>query len=469
MKNIHSNLAIVVSFLIFFVGSFAYMFGLPGLSSDDFMRVYLAARWAQSPVLVQFGNWPPGFSVFYGFGMKSGMDPLTAAHLLTAAICGVTAYMLYRVILHVGESKNAALFGITLFLLTPLHAMLSVSTLSEPLFVCVALLTGASLFSWVRTDRSVFLWATVVSCILLTTVRTEGTPSAGLLALFILYRKRNVFGVLASLSCIAFPMIWLKIIEQRIGPLSELLAAYRLDSQTFYQHVHHWNAIPYIAFAVHYPVVLLAIGWSFIFRKSIARETRILGAIFGLVLVSQWILLWDRVSTVYPERLAYYPGVLGIVFATMVYRDTALKRKFLFSGVLVLIVSLFFSLPRLTPTYSASLVSLGRTFSTLPAFTDGLRKAYAAAEMDQGDFATLAVNTKLPQRFVRMQWSPEQNRLLINDAATPAFFFLRTEAATAWLQSQMPRSTHVRLGEIYFVTNDVLVMQQVCAAMTCSE
>lgn len=429
----------------------------PGASTDDFIRLFLAAKWAQKPELVQFGNWPPFYSAVYGCVLKLGFDVLISAHVLTAFFSGATVYLVARLAYEVTQLFWIALLAAVLTATSSLHITLSYSFLAEPLygvlFLCFVLFT----IQWLRRKDNRSLLLATLFCVMMTQTRTDGTPLAGFFALLILYRQRNFMAWTCATLSVLFPILWVFILTREFASLPELLTLYELDSRTFYQGNPYWNFIPALSLLKLFTLPVIAMIWSLINYKKHDQTYRLFIAFAFLALAAQLFLLWNRVSTVMPERTIYVQGVLANIFLASRVIYLWEKRK-PFLRIMVIAVCLIYVTGQIrlasafNPIYDRKIASLST--SLRPVF-DILKKnaLFIASDLDDARLGVLTAFSKSPQIFTRIKVNPETNLLTIRDNVTPILYIVGSESIKDTILKNWRGSKAVTHGSISFITH----------------
>ena len=447
------------------IGIALYCHGVLGISTDDFMRICLAAQWADRPRLVQFGNWPPLFSVVYGSVIRAIPFPLEVGHVLTAILSGVVVFLCATFSGIVFRSASIAILTAVLIIVNPLHLALAASMLSEPLYTVLFMAFILCTWKWSFDRQDRWLLGGTLFAILMTMLRTDGTPIALTFGLWVIWSRRTWKSVIIFLCLSAFPLLWLSILWKEFASLPVLLKLYSEDVRQFYASVPYWNWIPIFSLLKFYSFGLISVGFVLVFWKHIERNARTVVVIAMACTASQLYLLWNRVSTVFPERTVYSLGVqFTIIEAFGIYtlwkQKPRIRLLLIFACVLQLGSNLYVG-SQMKVSYSQEMVHVGRILSSSASLTSKIGNQHIATDLEDGRYGVVSVLSGVPGRFTRFQFDPTSKQFSVKDPEpTPKYFLVASEEAAQQIHVAWRKSNEVKLHSLWFISDDSEVLSE---------
>jgi hypothetical protein len=182
--------------------------GFRALSDDDYSRLVIAQRFAQSPAFDPSGtSWLPLPFWLYGAALRV-FGPSVSVARATAVLLGLlTTFALFVAARFIGASRRGALLGAALGTLTSYSVLLGVTALPEAPCAALILLGMASLAGKDRARRLLGALAIAAAC----ACRYEAWPVAAVIALVnaadALKGRRELLP--AALAALGFPLLWM--------------------------------------------------------------------------------------------------------------------------------------------------------------------------------------------------------------------------------------------------------------------
>lgn len=284
--------------------------GFRALSDDDFARVVIAQRFAESPSLDPSGtSWLPLPFWVYGAALKLFGSTLGVARA-TAVVLGVAAALvLYGAARLLSFSPRAAVFGAILASLLPWNAFLGVATVPEAPSAALCVLAVASLVS--TDDKLRLLGAAALG--MASASRYEPWAAAAVFsastAADAVRRRSPALWAAAALGAL-FPLLWLAHGVFRHGD-----ALFFVQRVTAYQSAlggvaplaERVSRYPLALFQAELELALLVLGaciaaWKLGLRSELARLGRPALALGGLLLFLVYSDVRGGTATHHAER-----------------------------------------------------------------------------------------------------------------------------------------------------------------------
>ncbi len=442
-----------------------YRSGVLGLSTDDFMRICLAAQWADRPRLVQFGAWPPLFSVFYGSFIRLIPFPLQVGHILTAILSGTVVFLTAVFARIVFRSTSIAVLSAVLVTLNPLHLALAASTLSEPLFSALFWAFLLCAWKWSVGRKASWLVSATFFCILMTTLRADGTPIALLFGLWVIGSLRSWKSLVILPVLLAFPLFWAHVLSREFAPLLVFLKVHSEDSRRFYTSVPGWNLIPYLALPKYCAFGTVSAGCALLFRKRMNNSGRAFLAIALACTVSQLSLLWNHVPAMFPERTVYLVGmqftILGAFGFCTLWKSKPRMRSLLVLGFILYVGWSLYVGMNMKTEYSEEMVRAGRTIASLPSLASKIHDQRIATDLEDARYGVVAVLSGFPGRFTRLRFEQASNQFFVKDSEPiPRYFLISSEQVARQIRIAWKKSYGVKLHSLWFISDDAEVLAE---------
>lgn len=427
-KFTYAVLVVIFSWMMFAAA------GIKGLSSDDFMRLFLACRWAERPVLFQIAEWPPMYALFYGVPQWLSWDPIKTAHAVTAGVFGWISYT-WLSIFDLYSPRLHSLWVATL-IMCPLVFYLSASTLSEPLFVALGLTCLYFFLKWRRSEKTEDFYAASAAMMVLTATRLDAWPLSLAYTIYILQKRRDLTALCATALVGWFTCFWMITIAARFGSPWALVNAYSEDVATYHASLWGGNVMAWGFFIKSFPLAFVGLVGGF----QRARENpsfRALYAVCLVLVVTQVCLAWNRVPTVYAQRVFALQGVIGTGMA-LIWLTSRFGRGGAIAGLAL--QSLFFLLfhGEFKPSYNRSMESIGFAMKN-----DGLIRTdppmYIGTDLDPSELPVLALSTGYPLLFRNIYLNASTRQVMLPYPKTPLYFLLKSEWVATVLAKHNPK------------------------------
>jgi hypothetical protein len=178
---------------------------------DGPSRAFDAYQWSQSPQWISYGIWLPGLT--YAGGVASMLVPnaAIALRLLNAVVGALTASVAFACVRRIYGSRTAWIAGLAIALF-PLHATLSASSLSEPLFVLWVALAEYVLVCASTSSANMTIFGGLVLGLLALAemTRYEAWVLAPIFGAFLFFRSDRSWrsAVVVSSALVVFPLLW---------------------------------------------------------------------------------------------------------------------------------------------------------------------------------------------------------------------------------------------------------------------
>ena len=422
------------------ISAISYLaFGLPGYCSDDFMRLYLAAKWSISPVYMQIAEWPPLYSVVYGSFLKLPFAPLGVAHGLTGALMGLFIFIACLTIERLSGSSSVALLGGIILLVNPLFFRLTLSTLSEPLYLCLCAVLFYFLYRWRENNRESYYYAAVVTVIALTLTRIDCWIPLTLFFGGWAIKDRSKKIALLTMACVFFPLLWTAEITERSGSPWTLYRAYRDDSVEFYAGRF---LVPYLHLVkdtlINFPFLLLlpTLAW---------KKSRLAQLSLGLFAM-QLFLTWGKLPTVFPERIFALPGFLSILCFCLHYGRKILSSDrgavwITTTALCCFTVVQFYFRP---PTYHRQAYDLGKKLAHSPAWHRIETELRIGSHVGTDKLPIIALQTRSVMNFHHLFTDADKPGILFMPYPSPNIFLFDDPNAAAILKKNNPSFGEIR-------------------------
>jgi len=182
--------------------------GFIAVSDDDFARVVIAQRFAESPVLDPSGtSWLPLPFWVFGAVLRAAGPTLEVARATALALGALSIVLVWRAALVLGWSARAAFLSAALAAVFPYSAYLGAATVPELPAAAAALFGAASLVSNGKT-RLLGAFALAAAC----ASRYEAWAIAAIfsgLTLWEALRTRSAVLTVAGIVAVGFPALWI--------------------------------------------------------------------------------------------------------------------------------------------------------------------------------------------------------------------------------------------------------------------
>lgn len=302
-------------------GGLALVTGFRAVSDDDFARVVIAQRFAESPLLDPTGSsWLP--LPFWVYGLAQGVfgSTLEVARGTAIVLGCLSVLLVWRAARVLGLSPPAAFLGAVAAAIFPYSVYLGVATVPELPTAALTLFGAATLIGGLR-DRALGALALTAAC----GSRYEAWPVALVFSLVTLWdvsRGRDRRLAASAFAALAFPLLWL--LHGMLGHQDALffvarVSAYRSALGFSSQHAAHALFSAPAALITREPELVVAFltmlgvlvraGKGFGFDPS-----RIRRAVFTLAAIPVLVIVGDLQGsgpTHHPERalLALWLGL----------------------------------------------------------------------------------------------------------------------------------------------------------------
>lgn len=432
------------------VGLALFQSGLLGLCADDFMRMYMAVRWARHPVAFQIGIWPPLQSYLYGSALWLGIPALWVGHLFTAAFAGLSVYMVGKIVFSITSDRKASFLAAILALTAPVQILLSSSMLAEPMYAFWGLLFVYFVWNWISSAQKRSLWFALIACTLMTMSRLDGWPIALLFALFLLYKERNWMGVGRAFLAVAFPLFWLLMMFAKFGNPFILFESYAEEAGQVLQSesAPHFNA--FVQFLRFYPLQVVAL--LLLFWKE--RSNRVLRWVIigtSIALLSQFLITLQRGPELFAPRILVLPGLLACV-VTGVF----LSRYRLWTVLTLLLVHLLaggFYLRDYRPVYDQKMEKVGQALSDSKAFQEAAAKETVGSDLPTWKLPIVALVSGRPALFRHLFLDPSTRKVILPYPNPPRTFLIESPEILEILKRNISGSSVHSFGEVSLLTS----------------
>ncbi|MCB0309070.1 MAG: hypothetical protein KDD48_06840 [Bdellovibrionales bacterium] len=427
------------------------------------MRITLAAQWADQPKLIQFGNWPPLFSVIYGAIIRVIPFPMEVGHVLTALCSSLVVFLSALFSKMVFRSFPIAILTAVLITFNSLHLSLAASMLSEPFYTALLLAFLMSAWKWSMSHQRQWLWCAIFFGILMTMLRTDGTPIVLVFGLWLIWRQPGWKSVGILLLLLTFPLLWVSILWKEFASLPTLLKLYAEDSRRFYASVPYWNWIPLLSLCKFFLLGLISMSILLGLWKRIDQHARAIVLIALFCAISQLYLLWNRVSTVFPERTLYTVGILfTIIEAFAVYSLWKIKPRLRILVAFALILHFAFQIyfgKEITPNYSQKMVDIGNRLKSCLLLQSNLKTQRIATDLEDARYGVVAAISGAPGRFTRFQFDSVNHQVSIKDPKPiPKYFLVGSEEAAKYIRGAWKTSAMIKLQSLWFISDNQKVI-----------
>ena len=196
-------LAICLRFLVCF-----YYVEVPG---DGPIRAFLTYAWYDSPSLEFHGWWLPGFKYITGLFSYLISDPLYSTRIFNVLVGTGTVLVFFFLVREIYNQYTAFVSALTLAVF-PQHVALSATSLTEPFFIFLILLSIVSVTWAINRERfrRVYFITAVVCFMVATTIRYEAWALIPILPLYYFLRTRRLTVTIGLIFVLAaLPFIWL--------------------------------------------------------------------------------------------------------------------------------------------------------------------------------------------------------------------------------------------------------------------
>src|SRR5262249_20674792 len=161
----------------------------------------------------------------------------------------------------------------------------------------------------------------------------------------------------------------------------------------FYNHTHGAKWIPWKAYAISFPISLLALPYA-IFERHVPKSLRYFSMVSLAALVVPLLTSSGTLPDVFPQRIVVFPGILGLISAAALIasllerfhsKAVTMRGMVVFALSIVILLNLYFA-RFFPPTYDQEIARIGYTMSRWPALRERARESFIATDLEAARF-----------------------------------------------------------------------------------
>ncbi len=342
--------------------------GFSALSTDEYLRLYFSASWANHPRLFIPGEFLPAYFYLYGSAIGLGENILWAGRGVTLLLSLTFLLTYFASVRRFFRSSTVALFSLGLVMFSPLYMRISTTPLSEIGALAFMFLSIFFFVRWKQKEASgvldVNLGCVILGLLAGNLLRYESWVFSIVLLAFIwveILRKHPTFwelllGALCSMLPIGAIAGWLMIGQVYFSNPTKFIPKTPVDSlDEMFRYLLLYPKLILGLYPLLFGGILLMLGrFRRVFRKNDSRIFWGLSSVF-FVFLAYVSLRYGRHHVILPERTLLFfvvfvsPLVASVLVEVWTFRKSRWKRgSLVLASVLCVVWShwVFASLPK---------------------------------------------------------------------------------------------------------------------------
>ena len=297
---------------------------------DGPARAFLTYMWYESPSLDMHGGWLPGFRPITGLFSYVLSNPLYSTRVFNVLVGTATVLVFFWLTREIYDQYTAFVSALALAVF-PQHVALSATSLTEPLFIFLVLLSMTLVIWSVNKNRfgRICFIVSLLSFVAATTVRYESWTLIPILPFYYFLRTRRLkTSFVLSFALAAFPLIWsLSNYLHHGDPLIGFRRATEAAPQ--FEKIREYIG--------QYPISLWSAG-GFLIHKISVHGGLFVAILAGIGLVDTGIRLFKRRATIEELLLGSTAVIFYIVMLRlMMDKGYAILDRYLMFGTIILL------------------------------------------------------------------------------------------------------------------------------------